>query len=233
MLIELENVCIKRGDSFELHIEKLAASKGERLAITGQSGCGKSTTLDIIGMTLEPACADRFIFSPGSENFDVADTWRRHDEGALTELRRRHIGYILQTGEIFGFINVHENIELTAIVAGMDGHLARQRAEELMAKLSIGHLARQLPATLSIGQRQRVAIARAIAPAPELILADEPTSALDPELAVEVMELMLNAVRDDGATLIMVTHDLGLLDKFDFRRAPMRVDGRKAILEAS
>lgn len=235
MILELEGVGKNRGDGYELAIDRFKVEPRERVAIIGPSGCGKSTTLDILGMVLDPSHMGRFVLSPGEGSHDIAALWQKDRQSDLTELRRRHYGYVLQTGEIFAFLNVRENIELTALAAGLDKEAAAERATDLMERLDLTRLARAMPATLSIGQRQRAAIARALAPRPCLLLADEPTSALDPGLARRVMSLLIETVADYGSSLIMVSHDIALVRKFGFREAPIKMksleNGVQAILD--
>ena len=221
MMLTLDDVRKSRGDGYALHIRGLDVAEGEKVAIIGPSGCGKSTTLDIIGMVLEPDSAARFSFSPADEAHDVAHIWRLGRPQQLTELRRRHVGYVLQTGEIFPFLDVRANIELTALAAGLARERARKKASELLERLELERQEHTMPAALSIGQRQRVAIARALAPSPGLLLADEPTSALDPCMARNVMRLLLETIEEYGTALIMVSHDLALVSEFDFRQAPI------------
>lgn len=232
MLLKLENIGKRRGDGYELVIESFRMEAREHIAIVGPSGCGKSTTLDIIGMVLEPDVPGVFTFNPNGVELDIAAMWKAAETAEMTELRRRYLGYVLQTGEIFSFLNVKENIELTALAAGLAPGDASSRADELLERLELAHLAKAMPATLSIGQRQRVAIARALAPDPPLILADEPTSALDPGLARRVMSLMLETVRDFGTSLIMVSHDYNLVSEFGFRQAPIHINKKDNGIEA-
>lgn len=231
MLLQLRNIRKQRGEDYALRINQLTAKPGEYIAITGPSGCGKSTSLDLVGMVLDPDPCGEFIFSPNGKNYDIAAIWRDGLESSLTELRRNHIGYILQTGEIFAFLNVRANIELTALVGGLDRKSAFERASDLLERLELAKLANAMPATLSIGQRQRAAIARALAPNPALLLADEPTSALDPVLARKVMRLLLETIREYGTTLIMVSHDLALVSEFGFRNTSITMQGNEAILD--
>lgn len=236
MILNLANLGKVRGQGYELIIDDFQIAPKEHVAILGPSGCGKSTTLDIIGMVLKPDRLGTFMFSNGKEEVDIASLWHSSASDKMTELRRRHLGYVLQTGEIFSFLNVVENIELTALAAGLPPNLASRRAKDLLERLELTEFARAMPAALSIGQRQRVAIARALAPDPCLLLADEPTSALDPGLARRVLSLMLETVHDYGTALIMVSHDYNLVSEFKFRQAPIlinkKADGIQAVLHS-
>lgn len=234
-VLEMEGVSLLRsqGADYQLDIVKFTAQRGEKTAIVGPSGCGKSTALDIAGMILKPAAADRFVINTENKNWDVAQLWARNRLSELTSLRRLHMGYVLQTGELFSFLSVRENIELAALVGGLTAQEAAARASKLMAELNIGHLEKKKPAMLSIGERQRTAIARALATSPEIILADEPTAALDPDMARKVMRLFIDTASEYGSAIIMVTHDLQLATEFDFRKASIvtRAEGNGIIAE--
>lgn len=223
-VMEMAGVSLARkiGASYDLRIAHFSIGQGENKAIVGPSGCGKSTTLDLAGLILEPDKAELFRLYPGEKPVDIAALWRQGKINALTDLRRHCLGYVLQTGELFGFLSVRENIELAAITAGkgQPGKIAG----EMMERLEISHLANKKPAMLSIGERQRTAIARGLAPRPGLLLADEPTAALDPGLARKVMRLFLDTVRDYGTALVMVTHDLNLAREFGFQEVPIETE---------
>ena len=225
MIAHLENVTKQRdmGAGYRLHIRRFSVQEGESIAITGPSGCGKSTTLDLLGMVLRPDEAGTFVFSFDGKEADVAGLWSRGRTDALTDLRRRHLGYVLQTGGLFPFLTVEENVKLTALAAGMEPAQAAKRADALMERLGIARLRRAEPASLSIGERQRAAIARALAPQPRLLRADEPTAALDPGLSRTVMKLFLDVVRESGSSVVMVSHDVSLVHEFAFREVPVVV----------
>lgn len=233
MILELKDVRKKRGEDYTLRIDNLAVERGEPLAILGPSGCGKSTTLDIIGLVLNMDSAGGFRFAPENETVDVPSLWQGNNSSALAELRRKNIGYVLQTGEIFNFINVVSNVQLTALAAGLSAQKAQDRAMSLLDTLEIAHLANAMPAALSIGQRQRVAIARALAHSPALLLADEPTSALDPVLARKVMKLLLEASTNSGTSLLLVSHDHQLVSEFGFKTAEIAIHGNEAVLDGT
>lgn len=237
MIASLENVAKQRDDGagYSLLVRSFSIRAGEHVAITGPSGCGKSTTLDLLGMVLRPDSADRFVFSPGGEALDIARLWAGGRNDMLTDIRRKYMGYVLQTGELFPFLTVEENVVLTAVVAGVNKNAAQVRARELMDRLEITRLRRSMPDALSIGQRQRAAIARALAPGPRLLLADEPTAALDPGLSRKVMKLLLEAVKDERTAVVMVSHDVALVHDFAFREVPIVMhsvgDSARAVLD--
>ena len=229
MLYHAEDLILTRPGraGYKLHIKSLAVKVGEKLAITGQSGCGKSTALDLLGMVLEPDSAASFSFAPDGANVDLASTWRDKRVDFMASLRRLHIGYILQTGGLLPFLTVEENIGLTAKLKGMFDADIRKNSHDLADMLGIGHLLASLPGPLSVGERQRVAIGRALSAKPKVVLADEPTAALDPNNARTVMGILLKAVELQGATLIVVTHDHALVPEFGLREVPIRMEAAR------
>lgn len=234
MIAKLENVIKERnaGALYRLHVRSFSVQKGERIAITGSSGCGKSTTLDILGMVLRPDGAERFIFCTEEGEVNIARLWEQNRTDMLTNVRRAHMGYVLQTGGLFPFLRVEENIALTVQALGTDNAASRAWVRELMEHLEITRLRHAWPDTLSIGERQRVAIARALAPKPRLLLADEPTAALDPGLSRKVMELFLNVAKECSASVVMVSHDVSLVHEFAFREVPIAVRSEGDYLSA-
>ncbi len=225
MILLLKDVFKQRdaGASFRLHVRSFSVQRGEHIAIIGPSGCGKSTTLDMLGLILRPDSVRSFLFVSDSKPLDLAMLWQQGQRDRLSDIRRRYIGYVLQTGELFPFLTVEENILLTCTLAGIEPAKARKRLAELLRHLEITHLRRSMPVTLSSGERQRVAIARAMAPRPMLLLADEPTAALDPGLARRVMRLFLEIVREERTALVLVSHDLDLVREFSFREVALEV----------
>ncbi|MEG5264138.1 ABC transporter ATP-binding protein [Pseudomonas sp. JDS28PS106] len=187
------------------HLELLA---GRHYALIGPSGCGKSTLLDLLALVLAPDRAQRFDFSTADGEFDVGGLWRKGDQDRLARLRSRHLGYVLQTGGLLGYLDVQTNIALPRKLLGLaeDGSV-----ERLAGQLGIGEQLRKKPAALSVGQRQRVSCARALAHGPQLVLADEPTAALDPLNAGRVMNLLLEQAGRQRACCVIATHDEALV----------------------
>lgn len=211
MLYEIKNVVKQRQreQGYRLLIRNLRIAHGAKIAITGPSGCGKSTTLDLLGLSLRPDSGEKFSFaSRDSGEQDILGLWKANEQDALASLRLRNMGYVLQSGELIPFLSVMENITLTARLAGIPEDEALDSARRIGELLGIGHLEKAMPATLSVGERQRAAIARALVPRPAIILADEPTAALDPLHAEGVMRVFLNALKEAGSTLILVTHNV-------------------------
>jgi putative ABC transport system ATP-binding protein len=170
--------------------------QGEFVAIMGPSGCGKSTLLNTIGMLDSPSSGD-YIFN--GEN--VAG----YSEKQLSVIRKQSIGFIFQNFNLIDELTVAENIELALIYHKIPSAERKAKVEKVMDKVGIAHRAKHLPSQLSGGQQQRVAVARAVVGDQKMILADEPTGNLDSAHGQEVME-MLQALNDEGTTIVMVTH---------------------------
>ncbi len=178
-------------DNIDLQIDA-----GEFVAIMGPSGCGKSTLLNIIGLLDRPTSGTYAL-----EGREVAQL----PERALTDIRKRRIGFIFQNFNLIDELTVRENVELALLYHGISAAERRARVDKVLDKVGIGHRAGHRPSQLSGGQQQRVAVARAVVAEPPLILADEPTGNLDTAHGEEVMR-MLRSLNDEGATIVMVTH---------------------------
>jgi putative ABC transport system ATP-binding protein len=203
---------------FELAVGAVEIGAGEAWAVTGPNGCGKSTFLELAGLATRPDAARRFVLETGDERIDLDALWEFGRLDRLAALRGRHFGYVLQTGALLPFLSVRDNIALGQRLAGRPD---ATRLHGLMEHLDLLPLAGAQPAQLSLGQRQRAAVARALAHAPSFVFADEPTASLDPENAELVLRLMLELVRDQGAALVVVSHDEALLDRLDLPRLPL------------
>lgn len=215
-LLSLRNVIKERRQehTFSLFVPHLDIMRGERIALLGRSGSGKSTLLDMLALILKPEGAERFLFSPGNTEYDIMPCWNsRNSADSLGKLRLGHMGYVLQTGGLLPFLTVRDNILLSCKVQGRPND--RAKLDELVQRLSIGHLLDKLPGKISLGERQRVSIARALIHGPDLVIADEPTAALDPITGAEVFKLLLEL--SEGTTLIVATHDWSSARKKGFR----------------
>lgn len=201
----------KGGVRFALSIPALSVRAGEFLAVVGESGCGKSTLLDMLGLVLRPDTADEFSLAlPSSSGQNRASLLGR-TESVLAQVRKREIGYVLQSGGLLSYLTVMDNILLPCHLNEIPLAAARRRAVYLAERLDIAsHLVKK-PAHLSGGQRQRVAIARALVHQPRLVLADEPTAAVDKLTAREIRDAFREIARDQGVALVMVTHDRDLI----------------------
>ena len=191
----------------------LMVQAGLSVAVTGPSGCGKSTLLGVLGGLAVPTSGAVRI---GGEEISSLPERRRSD------FRRAHVGFVYQADNLLPFLTVVENVGLQLALTGASG--AADRPLDLLDKLGLADVADRLPDQLSGGQRQRAAVARAVVHRPEVILADEPTGALDAANAVGVLDLLLEAQHEIGATLVMVTHDRDAASRMD-RRIGLR-DGR-------
>lgn len=216
MLYKMRDVCLGRqkGDSgFELHVSSLAIGYGEFNFIVGESGCGKSTLMDGLGLLLRPSSAESFLIQPkeGSRTFDAFAV----GESTVLRLRRKHIGFVLQSGGLIGSLSVRQNIVLSASLAQTS--VASERIQEVVEQLGLENCLTRRPGDLSGGQRQRVAIARAVLHAPSIILADEPTAAVDHDRAYEICRIFRDLVKSSGCTAVMVTHNRELAEKFGDR----------------
>jgi putative ABC transport system ATP-binding protein len=186
----------------------LALQAGETLAICGPSGSGKSTLLNLLAGINTP--------DAGSIHLQLAD--RLVDLGALDErgraaIRRRHLGYVFQFFNLVPTLTVRENVMLPLELAQREDLEAE--ALERLRDLGMGHRFDDFPETLSGGERQRTAIARALAHRPVVVLADEPTGNLDGPSSERVVELLWNAVGDQGCGLIVATHSEAIAERAD------------------
>jgi lipoprotein-releasing system ATP-binding protein len=176
----------------------LEVETGERIAIVGESGVGKSTLLHLLGALDQP--------SGGRIVFDGHDVFTR-SEAELALFRNREIGFVFQFHHLLGDFTALENVMLPSLIARRPFGATRARAGELLERVGLGHRLAHRPGQLSGGEQQRVAVARALAQRPRLLLADEPTGNLDPATGEDVQQLMLELNREHGATLVVATHN--------------------------
>ena len=176
----------------------LDIQRGEFLSIMGASGSGKSTLMNIIG------CLD----SPTSGAYRLNDTdVGSLDSDALAEVRNREIGFVFQNFNLIPRTSALENVQLPLFYRGLPLREQRTRAAEALARVGLAGREQHYPAQLSGGQQQRVAIARALVSTPSLLLADEPTGNLDTESSREIMTVLEGLNRDEGITVLVVTHE--------------------------
>jgi putative ABC transport system ATP-binding protein len=176
----------------------LRIDTGEFVAVMGPSGSGKSTCMNILGC-LDTPTQGRYLF----KNAEVGRLSR--NQRAL--LRRYHLGFVFQGFNLLNRTSALENVELPLIYRGVRVDERRQRAGRALADVGLAGWEHHTPSELSGGQQQRVAIARAIVTEPSLLLADEPTGNLDTARSIEIMELLTSFNKDQGITIIMVTHE--------------------------
>lgn len=218
----LQDIVFERENAYSLHVENLTIEEGEKIALIGPSGSGKSTALDLLGLLLQPKDAGKFLLNTPNGVVDILAMWRQSRtkaQDSLAKIRQKTMGYVLQTGGLFPFLSVYENMALH--VRAMGKKVEKKEIAILAERLKISHLLYAKPSILSVGERQRVAIVRALAPKPSILLADEPTSALDPPLAQEVLGLFLEQAA--SSTLIMVTHNRELANRLHLRPLALTV----------
>ena len=198
-----------------LHGIDLDVMPGEFLSIVGPSGSGKSTLMNLIGVLDRP--------TEGSYVLDGITVSQAKDD-QLSAIRNKSIGFVFQNFNLIARPNAQKNVELPMMYAGISAGKRAQRAKELLAMVDMADRINHQPNELSGGQKQRVAIARAMANDPAIILADEPTGALDSKTGRMVMDLFHKLNREQGKTIILITHNQELAQETD-RYVTMR-DGR-------
>lgn len=171
---------------------------GELTLLMGPSGSGKTTLLSIMGCILSPTEGKLSIVGQATEGLDAEE---------LARLRRRNIGFVFQSYNLFPTLSALENVKLALDVRGIHGREATAEAEKALIAVGLAHRLRNYPKNMSGGEQQRVAVARALAGSPALILADEPTAALDTENGQAVMALLSELARDKSRAILAVTHD--------------------------
>jgi len=195
-----------------LHGIDFDVRSGERLAIVGASGVGKSTLLYILGALDHPTA--------GSVEFRGEDLFEK-DADALAQFRGRSLGFIFQFHHLLPEFDAVENVMMPGLIRGESFAEMRPRAERLLAEVELAHRIEHPVGKLSGGERQRVAVARALVLEPALLLADEPTGNLDPKSGAHVLDLLLEINRTHGTALVVVTHSPQLAERL----------GRTAVLE--
>lgn len=205
------------GVTFRLRVPSLQIMQGEKIALIGESGCGKSTLLDMLAFIAQPSDIAAFRFRPEQEDeaVDVGQMWKRRQMNDLGELRKRHIGYVMQTGGLLPYLTVRENMSLTRSVLGMP---ADDTVESLAGELGIARHLDKLPDTLSVGERQRVAIGRALAHQPPIVIADEPTASVDPFAAEKIMSLFIGLAEERNITVVVASHAWRHIKRLGLRR---------------
>ncbi len=194
----------------------LAVPEGSFLAVTGASGSGKSTLLNLLGG----------LDTPSAGTIEVGGALvSAMDREALARYRRFAAGMIFQSFNLVAARTALENVELPLVFAGVNRTERKRRAAELLDKVGLAHRANHRPPELSGGEQQRVAVARALANGPRILLADEPTGNLDSRTSREIVGLLAGLNRDQNLTIIMVSHEEGLVREFAREIVRLR-DGR-------
>lgn len=189
-------------DQLELEIKA-----GERIAIVGPSGSGKTTLLNLIG-TLDRPDSGKMYF----ENQDLSV----FSDQQLAKFRNEKIGFVFQMHHLLPQLTLLENILLPTLTdKKLQGNETMERAQKLISRMGLSGVSHQKPSELSGGECQRTAVARALINRPKLILADEPTGALDQKSAFNLTDLLIELNREEGVTLIVVTHSMDVAKKMD------------------
>lgn len=184
----------------------LTIEPGEQVAILGQSGSGKSTLLHLMGMLDEPTTGQLFI-----NDVEV----NKLSDNKKAVFRNQNMGFIYQFHHLLTEFSALENVAMPLLISGAVRAEALQKAEAVLTDVGLAHRLHHNPAQMSGGERQRVAIARALVNQPSLVLADEPTGNLDKKNAEHVFDLFLQLNKQNNSTLVVVTHDLQLAQRFD------------------
>jgi putative ABC transport system ATP-binding protein len=211
---------------FELYIPDFRLSYGEFVAIVGPSGCGKSTLLDLLALVARPHEDPPGIFNfaglPISQKVnDIIHLWQNRGEEKVAQLRRRYIGYVLQTGGLLPYLSVRQNIELACRLKGLDR--VGSRINEIVVILGIENQLNKKPQYLSGGERQRAAIARAMVHEPTVVLADEPTAAVDSDRAKRILEEFKQLAAKKKTAIVMATHNHNLVENVATQVATFKV----------
>lgn len=218
-VLEAHDLTLSFGQTPALRGASVAIEAGELLAVMGPSGSGKSTLLHCLAGILVP--------DGGTVHFagTRVDTMR---EAERSELRRRRFGFVFQFGQLVPELTAEENVALPLLLNGVGRAEALGRARGWFDRLDLGGMARRRSGELSGGQAQRIALARGLVAEPDVVFADEPTGSLDSLAGEQVMELLVGAARDQGTTVVLVTHDPRVAAYAD-REVIVR-DGRVATL---
>ncbi len=203
---DLEVAFRRPGGSETLDLGTLHLGDGERACVVGGSGSGKTTLLHVIAGIVSP--------TKGRVRHGDTDLFALK-EAARDRFRAQKIGYVFQTAQLLQGLSALENVALAASLAGLGRGAARSTAEGILKRVELGHRLDARPGTLSVGEQQRVGIARALVTEPALVLADEPTASLDERRSSEVLDLLDEVVSEAGATLLLVTHEPRVRDRFE------------------
>ncbi len=203
------------GVGFRLVVPEIQIKARENIALIGHSGCGKSTLLDMLALILRPDSCDDFNLHPmDGDSHDVGRLWHKDKQSKLSQIRKQHIGYVMQSGGLLPYLTVRENIELPRKLLKLPDD---DSINSISRVLGIDRQLDKLPGLLSAGERQRAAFARALSHRPSILIADEPTSALDPITAQKIMAVVMEVIRGLKITLITASHDWAHVYKMELR----------------
>jgi cell division transport system ATP-binding protein len=208
-LIEFSNVGLRYGNGPEILRDlTFSVEPGSFHFLTGPSGAGKTSLLRLLLLSLKPSRGRVTMFGEDVNNLS-------HDR--LLQMRR-HIGIVFQEFRLLDHLTTFENVALPLRVLGQPESEYRPNVTELLEWVGLGERMNALPSLLSGGEKQRAAIARAVIARPKILLADEPTGNVDPDLSSRLVHLFAELNRTLGMTIILATHELPLLDKFNYPR---------------
>lgn len=200
------------GSTFELRVPSLRFERGRFYGLIGRSGSGKSSMLDLLAMVSRPTSVGAYELTTGQETVDLAAIVQSDDDRMISQVRLQNFGYILQSGGLFSFLTVKENLRLPFMLAGRAVDEAKIKHLVDLCDMS-AQLAKK-PSDLSGGQRQRVSILRALCLGPNIVLADEPTASVDENMAELIVAELKRLALSNNVTVIMVSHDIDLVTKF-------------------
>ena len=193
------------GEFVALHDINIQIPAGKLTILRGRSGSGKTTLMNILS-ALDYPKAGSVVFE--GQNLEKLSEVKRE------EFRKTNVGFVFQSVALIPMMTAYENVEFLLRLAKYDGS-KKKRAEECLKLVGLGQRMHHMPQELSGGEQQRVAIARAIAHKPKIIFADEPTAELDTATGLQVMKIFKELISKEGVTIVMTTHDMGLLDIAD------------------
>lgn len=203
-----------------LCIKDLILPRGKKIFIVGESGIGKSTILEVLGMmnnTIVPNAKTRFdFFGADGKGVDLIGLWQRNNDSELSEFRRNHFNFIFQNTNLMRNFTAYENIAITRMLQGYSKYSTFKRAASVLADLGMSHIDQERKAQeLSGGQQQRLSFARAILPEFTVLFGDEPTGNLDSDNAVRVMQILSDKLTQlEGSSAIIVSHDMHIAVTF-------------------
>ncbi|QEA54415.1 ABC transporter ATP-binding protein [Loigolactobacillus coryniformis] len=176
----------------------LTIDRGEFLSIMGPSGAGKTSLINLIGF-IDRQYEGEYLFN--------GDSYQKASDNTLARIRNRSVGFVFQNFKLISNNTILENVELPLLYGGMTKRAAKPVVEQALIRVGLPNSSQKIPSELSGGQQQRVAIARALVHQPKFIIADEPTGALDTKTSAEIMQIFRDLNRNEGTTIVLVTHD--------------------------
>lgn len=195
---------------FDLHVPSVKLDRGKFYGLVGKSGSGKSTMLDILAMVAIPTAVEIFQVSSEQGQIDIVSLLENKNDKEICRVRLNYFGYILQTGGLFPFLTVRQNLDLPRKMAGHS--ISNGETESFADVFDMAEHIDKYPSELSGGQRQRISILRALSLAPPIVLADEPTASVDEMMADVIVEELKMLAKSKGSTVLMVSHDLDLIE---------------------